>query len=110
MPPSDEPSTRGLRDRPVGRVALLAVVLFLAVLAARSCGSAGTITNERAVEVARTVQAFEPDALQVRFFRRGVNAEPLWAVSLYQGTARRPTRVQVVVVDARTGEIVDDGR
>jgi hypothetical protein len=110
MPPSDAPSTRGLRDRPIGRLALLAVVLVLAALAARSCGSDGTVSNERAAEVARSVQQFEPDEVQVRLFRRGVDADPLWAVSLYKGTARAPTRVQLVIVDARTGEIVEDGR
>lgn len=85
-------------------------MLAVALLAARSCGSSGDVTSEQAREIASGVQAFEPDEVQVRFFRQGVNADPLWAVSMYQGTARRPTRVQVVVIDARTGDIVESGR
>jgi hypothetical protein len=85
-------------------------VLAVALLAARSCGSSGDVTSEQAVEIAHGVRSFEPDEVQVRFFRQGVNADPLWAVSMYQGTPRRPTRVQVVVVDARTGDVLDNGR
>jgi hypothetical protein len=28
---------------------------------------------------------------------------------MYQGTARRPTLVQVVLIDATTGDVADDG-
>lgn len=108
--PSAAPAKRGLRDRPLGRLALLAGVLVVAFALTKGCATSGDITNEQAEDIAREVQAFEPDEVQVRFFRRGVNAHALWAVSLYQGTARRPTRVQVVVVDALTGDVVDDGR
>jgi hypothetical protein len=84
-------------------------VLVAAALAARSCASSGDLTSQRATEIARSVQAFEPDDVQVRYVRRGVG-KGIWAVSLYKGTARRPTRIQLVVVDAGSGEIVDDGR
>lgn len=109
MQQSAEPRPRGLRDRAFGRIVILAVVLVLAFAVTKGCGSDGSLDADDAKRIAGTVQTFEPDQVQVRFFRRGVNSTPLWAVSLYQGTARQPTRVQVVVVNAATGEIVEDG-
>ena len=109
MQQSAEPKPRGLRDRALGRVLMLGVVLVLAFAVTKGCGSDGSLDADDAKRVAQSVQTFEPDQVQVRFFRRGVNSTPLWAVSLYQGTAKRPTRVQVVVVNATTGEIVEDG-
>lgn len=110
MSSSDATAKRTLRDRPLGRALILAVVLGVALLATRSCATDGDVSADQAIEIAQGVQAFEPDDIQVRFFRQGVpKSVPLWAVSLYQGTPTSPTRVQVVVVDARTGDIVDDG-
>lgn len=109
MQQSAEPRPRALRDRAVGRAVMLAVVLLLAFAVTKGCGSDGSLDADDAKRVAQTVQTFEPDEVQVRFFRRGVNSTPLWAVSMYQGTAKRPTRVQVVVINATTGEIVEEG-
>lgn len=109
MQQSADPRPRGLRDRALGRVVILAVVLVLAFAVTKGCGSDGSLDADDAKRVAQTVQTFEPDEVQVRFFRRGVNSTPLWAVSMYQGTAKRPTRVQVVVINATTGEIVEEG-
>ena len=109
MQQSAEPKRRALRDSALGRAGILAIVLVLAFAVTRGCGSDGSLDADDAKRAARSVQTFEPDQVQVRFFRRGVNSTPLWAVSLYQGTAKRPTRVQVVVVNATTGEIVENG-
>jgi hypothetical protein len=103
---------RSLRDRPLGRVLMLAAVLVLALLAARSCAdTTPPVSADRAIEIARSVQDFEPGQVQVRFVRMGA-PEPrgVWAVSMYQGDAARPTRVQLVTVDSVTGRILDDGR
>ncbi len=101
---------KDLRDRPLGRIAILVVVLGIALLASRSCaGGDERVTREQALESARAVAIFEPDDVQVRFLRRGLPSRPYWIVSMYKGTYRNPTVVQVVVVDAATGDVTDDG-
>jgi hypothetical protein len=88
---------------------MLGVVLAAAFLAARSCAdTTPEVTQDEAVEIAMGVATFEPGDHQVRYLRQGVGARPVWAVSLYQGDPRRPIRVQVVLVDATTGEVVDE--
>lgn len=89
---------------------LLLVVLALALLTTRGCAGDGPVTKDEAIAKARSVQAFEPEAVQVRFLRRGLPPRPTWVVSLYRGSPTRPTRTQLVLVDSETGEIVDDGR
>jgi hypothetical protein len=102
---------RGLRDRPLGRLLMLAAVLGAAVLAARSCADATpNVSKERAVELARKEAVFEPEHVQIRFVRRGIPSRGVWAVSLYQGPADQPRRYQVVVVDAQDGTVIDDGK
>ncbi|MBM3677219.1 MAG: hypothetical protein FJW96_04950 [Actinobacteria bacterium] len=103
---------RSFRDRPLGRLAMLVAVLVLAVLAARGCAnSSPDVTQERAVEIARKVIAFEPESMQIRFLQQGVpKPRGIWAVSFYNGSAARPSRYQLVRVDAKSGRIVDDGR
>jgi hypothetical protein len=100
---------RSFRDRPIGRIVMLVVVLAAAALAARSCAdTTPEISQDRAVEIAMGVKTFEPEDHQVRFLRQGVNSRGTWVVSLYQGDPRQPTKVQVVLVDATTGEVIDE--
>ena len=107
---ADDTPKRAFRDRTIGRVAMLAVVLGAAFLATKGCASDGPVDYEEAIQIASSVQTFRPDDVQARFFRQGApNPTPLWAVSFYQGSPLNPTKVQVVTVNARTGEIVDDG-
>lgn len=108
-PPTDDVRARGLRDRPLGKAALLLAVLLLAFLASRSCASRDSeISQDEAVEIAREEVDFEPDRVAVRFVPRGVPSLPYWAVSLSTENADgRLTRVTVVVVDARSGEIAE---
>jgi hypothetical protein len=90
---------------------MLAVVLLLSLVAARSCAnSSPEVNKDRAIQIAATVQTFEPDAVQVRFVRMGApQSRGVWAVSMYQGDAARPTEVQLVTIDATSGQIIDDG-
>jgi hypothetical protein len=89
---------------------ILVAVLAVAAVVARACtGDAGNISQDEAIERARAVAVFEPDEIQVRFLRRGVPPRGYWAVSMYRGTAERPTVTQAVLVDAETGDVVDDG-
>lgn len=82
-------------------------VLLVAALFARSCGStSGEISSERALELARAEASFEPDREQVRLVQRGIPPRRFWGVSLYDvGANGRPTRVEVFLVDARTGDV-----
>jgi hypothetical protein len=84
------------------------VVLLLAFVLSRACSSAEQrVSSERAVEIARGSIAFAPDEVQVRFLRRGVPSRALWAVSLsLVDDHGLPTRTRVVLVDARSGDIV----
>lgn len=101
-------AARDLRDSWIFRVAAIVVVLLVAAVVARGCGSAGrNVTSDEAVEIARESTTFEPDKVQVRFVQQGVPPRPLWAVSLYDVDARgRPTEVHLVIVDAESGTIV----
>ncbi len=82
-------------------------MLVVALVVARSCGSSQpAITKEQAIEIAKREIAYEPDGVQVRNVGQGVPVERrIWAVSLYQGSATRPTRLTVVEVDAETGDV-----
>jgi hypothetical protein len=88
-------------------VAAIAVVLLAAVLISRGCGSEGRdITSDQAVELAMEEATFEPDRHQVRFLQQGIPPHPYWGVSFYDvGPGGRPTKVEVYLVDATTGEV-----
>ena len=66
--------------------ALVVFVAFavIALLASRTCGSAGKpVTQQQAVEIARKQIDYQADGVNVRFLRRGVSEHPFWAVSLW---------------------------
>jgi hypothetical protein len=100
---------RSLRDRPLFRIAALALVLLAAFLASRSCASRDTeISRDEAVEIARDEIDYEPDRVGVRFLPQGFQSRPSWAVSLSTVDGEGElTRVTVVVVDGTTGEILE---
>ena len=105
-PSTDAARSRDLRDRPLGRLALVVAVLAIAFVSARACQSQGELSSERAVELARKEATFTPDRTQVRLVQRGIPPRAYWAVSLYDvDSAGRPTRVQAFLVDRKTGEI-----
>jgi hypothetical protein len=105
----DAPGPRDFRDRPLGRAAIVAVALLAIFLVARGCQREGTeISEDEAVAIAREAVDFEPDKVVVRFMRRGTSFAPHWAVSLSQETeGGELARVTVVVVNARTGDVVE---
>lgn len=90
-------------------MAILAAVLLVAFLAAKSCASRDTeVTQDEAIAIAREQIDFEPDRVGVRFIPRGVQSRPFWAVSLSVTDAEgNLDRVTVVVVNARTGEVAE---
>jgi len=107
--PTDAGTRRALRDRPLGKAALLLAVLVAALLVSRSCGSSETqVSTERAAEIARGVIDYEPDRVQVRYLKRGFQSRGFWAVSLSTvdevGSYDRTT---VVVVNAQTGDVIE---
>lgn len=103
---------RDPRDRPFVRVAILVTVLLLAGLAARSCGGGASdaLSQSEAVEAARSVAVVKSAKAQVRYLNQGVPPRGTWLVSFYTGPVTDPVTVQNIVVDAKSGAIVDDGR
>lgn len=107
MPSTDTARPRDLRDNPLFRVAVIVVVLAVAALTVRSCGSGSRpISSERAVEIARQEVSFAPDRHQVRLLQRGIPSRSYWGVSFVRvGADGRPAEVEVFLVDAKTGDV-----
>jgi hypothetical protein len=103
---TDAGSARAFRDRPAGRLMIILAVLLVAIIASRSCASRDTeVTKEEAIVIAKGEIDFEPDAVQVRFFPRGIQSRPFWGVSLYTGMRQRPTECRIVQINANTGRV-----
>lgn len=100
---------RDLRDSRLFRVAALAAVLLVALLVSRSCAASDReVSQERAISIAREATPFQPDKVQIRLVQRGIPPRAVWAVSLYDvDVYENPTRVSLILVDGRTGAIVD---
>lgn len=110
--PADEPAARGLRDRPLGKVLLLGLVLLAAFAVARTCGSANqNVTQEEAIEIAKERASFEPcsaaSCIQIRYLQRGIPPRAFWAVVLGDdlGPDRRPRRVESFLISVQTGAV-----
>jgi hypothetical protein len=85
---------------------MLLVVLLAALLVARTCGSSQPgISQEEAIEIAKSQIRFEPDRVQVRNVPRGLEGRRSWAVSLYTRTFSDPGQCRVVEVDADSGAV-----
>ena len=99
---------RDLRDSWVFRAAALGALLLVALLLSRGCAAADReVSQEHAISIARGATPFEPEKVQIRLVQRGIPPRAVWAVSLYDVDADdSPTRVNVVLVDGRTGAIV----
>jgi peptidase YpeB-like protein len=106
-PSSDAGARRGLRDRPLGRIAILLAVLLIAFVASRSCASVGNrISQDEAVAIAKKQVDYVPEKVQVRLLKRGIQSRPFWAVSLSTVAPNGSLeRVTVVVIDARSGRV-----
>ena len=107
IPSTGTERSRDLRDRPLGRLVLVLVVLAFAFVSARACQSRGDdVSSERAIELARAEASFDADRAQVRLVQRGIPPRAYWAVSLYDVGARgAPARVEVYLVDRATGTL-----
>lgn len=106
------PRSRDLRDSTFGRVAIIVVVLAIAGVSARSCGGGGkdALTKEEAIDAARAVAVFKGEKVLIRYLNQGIPPRGTWIVSFYTGPPRHPITAQTILVDAETGQIVDDGR
>ena len=106
-----QPRSRDLRDSTLGRIAIIAVVLAIAGVSAHSCGgSKDALTQEEAVAAAEKVSIVKGDKVLVRYLNQGIPPRGTWIVSFYTGPPRHPITAQTILVDAETGQIVDDGR
>jgi hypothetical protein len=105
-PPTDAGTGRGFRDRPLGRIAILVVVLVVALLVARTCGSTQPdVSSEQAIEIAREEVGFAGPGVQIRNVPRGFERR-MWVVDLYTGPARNPGRCRQVEIDADRGDVL----
>jgi Peptidase propeptide and YPEB domain len=105
--PSIDGTARELRDRPLGRFAILAAVLLAAFLVSRSCGETRTdVSQEQAVAIAKAQVDFEPDDVRIRLQKRGVVSKPFWLVGLGIKEADGSYSQAVnVLIDAETGSV-----
>lgn len=98
---------RGLRDAPLGRVAILIAVLLFAFVVSRSCAdNRPDVDTQEAIAIAKEQIDFEPDGVQIRNVPTSLQQHRAWAVSLYTGTATAPELCQLVEIDASTGDVL----
>lgn len=111
-PTSGPAPRRDLRDSLWGKLLILGLLLLVALLVARSCGSNDDeITQDEAVEIAIESASFEPcpaeACRQVRYLQRGIPPVGYWGVVLSDelDALGRPNRTESFVVNASTGEV-----
>jgi hypothetical protein len=109
MPSTDAGTRRRFRESAWAKAAILVAVLLAALVASRSCASRETeVSQEEAVAIAREEIDYEPDCARARFLPRGFQSRPTWAVSLVTvGAGGMLERATVVVVDGRTGDVIE---
>jgi hypothetical protein len=102
---------RGLRDRALGKLLLLGLVLVAALLVARTCGSNNQdVSQEQAIEIAKENASFEPCAqqqcIQIRYVPRGIPVRGFWGVVLSDelDDEGQPNRTETFLIDVQTGE------
>lgn len=104
--PTAAGTARGLRDRPLGKVAILAAVLLAAFLVSRSCGATDpNLTKDEAIEIAKRQVDYEPKCVFVRLTKRGFQSREFWAVSLSRPVSPSASRVTIVQLNADTGAV-----
>jgi hypothetical protein len=86
---------------------MLVAVLAVAFLYVRGCvADSRPVSSAEAVAIARTEVSFRPDRHQVRLVQQGVPPRSYWGVSFVQlGPGGRPIKVEVFLVDAKTGDV-----
>jgi hypothetical protein len=108
---ADTARSRGRLTGPTWlRVGVIAAVLLLCFVVARSCQQSQVrITKDQAIATAERQVDFEPRRVQIRFLRQGVASEPFWIVSLSVPGAREDSfrELTFVRIDANTGKVTD---
>ena len=99
--------SRDLRDRPLFRIAAVAVVLLVAFLATKSCArQQNRISQDDAVAIARKQIHFEPSRYQVRYLPQGLPPIYYWAVNFSKLDKNgQVVHTKVVLVNANTGVV-----
>ena len=100
---------RGDRKPTWPRIAVVAAVLVFAFFFARSCQQDQVrISEEQAIAIAEDQVDFEPEHVQIRLLRQGLNSRPFWFVVLSVPTPKNDSDFARLVqyrVDANTGEV-----
>ncbi len=87
------------------------IVLALAGISARSCGSSDSaLSQDQAIAAARKALVFKDERVLTRYLNQGIPPRGTWIVSFYTGPPEKPVLAQTILVDAETGSIIDDGR
>jgi hypothetical protein len=86
---------------------MLVAVLAVAFLYVRGCtANSRPVSSDEAVAIARAEVSFTPDRYQVRFVQRGIPVRGYWGVSFLKvGPDGVPTKVELFLVDAKTGDV-----
>ena len=106
--PGGAGTARGLRDSPLGKIAILVAILAAALLVAKSCGKTDPeLSKEEAIAVAKDAIEFQPECVFVRLIKRGFQSRETWAVSLSKPSGPDTSLVNVVQVDGDTGQVVE---
>jgi hypothetical protein len=91
---------------------MFALLLLAAAGVARSCGShEARVSQAEAIAIAKENADFAPceqqGCVMVRAVQRGLPTRLVWIVGLAEGLDAngRPTRVENLLIDARTGEL-----
>ena len=108
-PPDEPEASRGLRDRPLGRLLLLGLVLLAALLVANTCASQDkNVTSDEAIALATEQASFEPcdeqGCVKVSYVQRGIPVVGYWAVGLRE-SLDGSSRVEHFFVHVTTGEV-----
>jgi len=106
MSSTDAGTKRGLRDFPLGRIAILVAVLLIAFVVSKSCGNNHPdVPSAEAIDIAKRQIDFAPDGVQIKNVPRSLQQRRVWVVSLYTGTATAPQLCKLVEIDAKTGAV-----
>jgi hypothetical protein len=91
------------------RVAVIVALIALGLVATRLLGRGHpSVSQDRAVAIARSRIDFTPKGHTIRLVQRGIPPHAFWAVSFWIPKAGGGyKRVTVVLVDGRTGRVVE---
>jgi hypothetical protein len=87
-------------------------VLVVALLVARTCGSANqNVSKEEAIEIAKEHAPFEPcvqnQCVRIRYVQRGIPVRGFWLVGLTDtlDADAENARIQNLLIDVSTGAV-----